>query len=54
MQGDLSLLSAGGNCGLPLGHIVAYQADHALHVQFAKELRDIVTISDMKPVKSAT
>ena len=38
VQGDLSLLATGGNCGLPRGHIVAYQASHALHVEFAKAL----------------
>ena len=51
VQGDLSLLSAGGNGGLPQGHIVAYRADHALHVQFAKELLGTVSSADMKQVK---
>jgi UDP-3-O-[3-hydroxymyristoyl] N-acetylglucosamine deacetylase len=37
-QGDLSLLAVGGNCGVPRGHVVAYQASHALHVEFAKAL----------------
>ncbi len=34
----MSLLASGGNWGLPRGHIVAYQASHALHVEFVKAL----------------
>lgn len=52
LQGDLSLLSQGGSRGLPVGHIVAYQATHDLHVRFAKALRDSVSDADFTPVKS--
>lgn len=36
--GDLSLSAEGGHSGLPLGHIMAYKADHALHAAFVREL----------------
>ena len=39
LQGDLALLSGEGSQGLPIGHIVAYNADHALQVKFAQALR---------------
>ena len=38
--GDLSLSAEGGHSGLPLGHIVAYKADHALHAAFVRKLLD--------------
>jgi len=40
--GDLSLLAAGGNSGLPRGHVVAWQADHALAARFVRELAEAV------------
>jgi UDP-3-O-acyl-N-acetylglucosamine deacetylase len=46
MQGDLALLAVGGSQGLPIGHIVSFNADHALHVTFAKALRDACTDAD--------
>jgi UDP-3-O-[3-hydroxymyristoyl] N-acetylglucosamine deacetylase len=36
--GDLSLVSRGGNGGLPVAHIVAYKAGHALHTDLARHL----------------
>ena len=39
VQGDLSLLADKGHAGIPLGHIIAYKADHALHVEFAQALK---------------
>ena len=38
LLGDLSLLGARGQCGVPVAHIVAYRAGHELHRQFALEL----------------
>lgn len=38
--GDLSLLSLGGMSGLPYGHIVAYRANHELHLRFVRELKE--------------
>ncbi|KAL3153399.1 hypothetical protein ABBQ38_011737 [Trebouxia sp. C0009 RCD-2024] len=37
--GDLSLLADKGHAGLPLGHVIAYKADHEMHVEFAKKLK---------------
>lgn len=37
--GDLSLAAEKGHAGIPQGHIVAYKADHALHVEFAQALK---------------
>lgn len=39
LQGDLSLLADKGQAGLPLGHIIAYKADHELHIEFARKLK---------------
>eukprot|EP00803_Ostreobium_quekettii_P000538 evm.model.scf_2108.3 EVM.evm.TU.scf_2108.3 scf_2108:18090-20197(-) len=38
--GDLSLLSLGGMSGLPFGHVVAYKANHDLHLRFVRELKE--------------
>lgn len=38
LLGDLSLLNEGGQGGLPLGHFVAWKADHALQTKFCVEL----------------
>lgn len=40
MIGDLSLMAPPGGSGLPVGHIMAYKADHALHIEFAKQLQE--------------
>lgn len=40
--GDMSLLSLGGMSGLPYGHIIAHNADHALHLKFIRALKDFV------------
>lgn len=52
MQGDLALLSSDGSQGLPIGHIVAYNADHALHLEFAKALRDACSKKDYVRIKA--
>lgn len=49
LQGDLSLLAEKGHAGIPHGHIVAYKADHALHVEFAQALK-----ASMAPKKKGT
>lgn len=36
--GDLSLAATGGSAGLPVGHVVAFNADHDLHVKFVRAL----------------
>ncbi|KAL1198270.1 putative UDP-3-O-acyl-N-acetylglucosamine deacetylase 5 [Cardamine amara subsp. amara] len=36
--GDLSLVSRGGNGGLPVAHIIAFKAGHALHTDLARHL----------------
>eukprot|EP00898_Chlorokybus_atmophyticus_P000285 jgi/Chlat1/1257/Chrsp115S01695 len=36
--GDLALLNMNGNPGLPVAHVVAYKASHALHIELAKAL----------------
>ncbi|CAN8291341.1 unnamed protein product [Cochlearia groenlandica] len=36
--GDLSLIAQGGNGGLPVAHIVAFKAGHALHIDLARRL----------------
>uniref|UniRef100_A0A1D1XG26 UDP-3-O-acyl-N-acetylglucosamine deacetylase n=2 Tax=Anthurium amnicola TaxID=1678845 RepID=A0A1D1XG26_9ARAE len=40
--GDISLLSENGNQGLPIGHLIAYKAGHALHAKFARHLKDLM------------
>ncbi|KAL0042919.1 hypothetical protein WJX79_003736 [Trebouxia sp. C0005] len=37
--GDLSLIAEKGHAGLPMGHIIAYKADHEMHIEFAKQLK---------------
>ena len=39
MQGDLALMADKGHAGLPMGHIIAYKADHAMHREFALQLK---------------
>merc|ERR1712224_427341 len=36
--GDLGLLSLGGQGGIPIGHLVAWNADHALQIKFCTYL----------------
>lgn len=43
LQGDLALLAKNGNAGMPRGHVVAYKANHALHIKFLRELSKIMT-----------
>ncbi|CAA6658632.1 unnamed protein product [Spirodela intermedia] len=40
--GDLSLLSENGNQGLPIAHLLAYKAGHALHARFTSHLKDLL------------
>ena len=47
LQGDLALLATPGTRGLPIGHIMAHNADHALHIEFAKALRNSCTEDDL-------
>lgn len=47
LQGDLALLATPGTRGLPIGHIMAHNADHALNIEFAKALRDSCTEDDL-------
>ena len=47
LQGDLSLLADKGHAGLPMGHTIAYKADHELHVEFAKKLKASCKPSDV-------
>ncbi|KAK9814723.1 hypothetical protein WJX72_010533 [[Myrmecia] bisecta] len=53
LMGDLSLLAENGNAGLPVGHVVAYKADHDLHIKFAQALQDSCTRADLTAVKLA-
>ena len=46
LQGDLALLAAPGTRGLPIGHITAHNADHALNLEFARALRESCTEED--------
>lgn len=39
VQGDMSLIAEKGHAGLPMGHIIAYKADHEMHIEFAKQLK---------------
>ena len=39
LQGDLSLMADKGHAGIPLGHVIAYKADHEMHIEFAKKLK---------------
>lgn len=50
-QGDLALLASEGSQGLPIGHIVAHNADHALQVRFAQAIRAAHSENDYVDVK---
>ncbi|CAM8876479.1 unnamed protein product [Rhodiola kirilowii] len=39
--GDLSLFASHGSQGLPVAHIVAYKAGHALHAEFVRRLSQV-------------
>lgn len=40
----------GGSCGLPLAHVVAYKADHALVNKFLRALKLACSDEDLTPV----
>lgn len=40
LVGDLALAAAPGHAGVPLGHVTAYKAGHALHARFVAALVD--------------
>lgn len=50
LVGDLSLLGVGGASGLPLGHVVAYKADHALVNKFLRALKQSCSDEDLTPI----
>lgn len=33
------MIAEKGHAGLPMGHIIAYKADHEMHIEFAKQLK---------------
>ena len=45
-QGDLALMATPGTRGLPIGHITAHNADHALNLEFARALREACSEED--------
>ncbi|KAK9820752.1 hypothetical protein WJX74_011056 [Apatococcus lobatus] len=47
--GDLALLAQPGKGGMPLGHIIAYQPDHDLQLQFLAAIRQAATEDDYVP-----
>ncbi|KAG2441679.1 hypothetical protein HXX76_003297 [Chlamydomonas incerta] len=49
--GDLSLLARHGHAGLPLGHVVAYDADHELFAAFVARLRELTGEQDWVPIQ---
>lgn len=48
--GDLALLAEGGNSGMPVGHVLAYNADHAIFQKFLEKLKESCTEADWEPV----
>ena len=46
LQGDLALLATPGTRGLPIGHITAHNADHALNIEFAVALQEACSEQD--------
>merc|ERR1711959_551063 len=45
--GDLGLLSLGGQGGIPVGHLVAWNANHALQIKFCLYLwKEIMKLPD--------
>ena len=49
LQGDLALLAQPGKGGVPLGHIIAYQPDHDLQLQFLAAIRQATSDDDYVP-----
>ena len=49
LQGDLALMADKGHAGLPLGHVIAYKADHEMHIEFAKKLKASCGPADVVP-----
>ncbi|KAG2451879.1 hypothetical protein HYH02_003654 [Chlamydomonas schloesseri] len=49
--GDLSLLARDGHAGLPLGHVVAYDADHELFAAFVQRLQEVTSDEDWVPIQ---
>jgi UDP-3-O-[3-hydroxymyristoyl] N-acetylglucosamine deacetylase len=47
LMGDLALAGAGGNSGIPCGHVVTYNADHALRQLFVREILEAVETGDV-------
>ena len=47
LQGDLSLMADKGHSGIPVGHIIAYKADHEMHIEFAQKLKDSCSAKDI-------
>lgn len=45
-QGDLALLAREGSRGIPVGHIVAHNAHHGLHLKFLRALHAAATDDD--------
>eukprot|EP00199_Chlamydomonas_sp_CCMP681_P000968 CAMPEP_0119108170 /NCGR_PEP_ID=MMETSP1180-20130426/13506_1 /TAXON_ID=3052 ORGANISM="Chlamydomonas cf sp, Strain CCMP681" /NCGR_SAMPLE_ID=MMETSP1180 /ASSEMBLY_ACC=CAM_ASM_000741 /LENGTH=516 /DNA_ID=CAMNT_0007093759 /DNA_START=29 /DNA_END=1576 /DNA_ORIENTATION=+ len=48
--GSLSLLAKPGHAGLPLGHVVSYQATPALHIKFLEAMQAQLQPEDWVPV----
>ena len=46
MQGDLALLASKGSRGIPIGHTVAHNANHALQLRFLQALKAAVSNED--------
>lgn len=53
VQGDLSLMADKGQAGLPLGHVIAYKADHEMHIEFARKLKASCGPADVVPADKA-
>ena len=51
IQGDLALLATEGQWGLPIGHIVSHNTDHALHIKFAKAIQAACSEADYIDLK---
>merc|ERR1711964_390323 len=50
LTGDLALLCESGHGGLPVGHFVAWNADHALQLKFCVHLWNEVLSSGELPI----
>jgi UDP-3-O-[3-hydroxymyristoyl] N-acetylglucosamine deacetylase len=47
-MGDLALCGAGGNSGVPCGHVVTYNADHELRQAFVQEILKAVEQGEVR------